>query len=142
MSALRANHPLFRRRRFFNGKPVGRRGEAGLPDIAWFAADGSEMADEDWGVGFAKSIAVFLNGQGIADRDMSGHRVLDDSFILCFNAHFEPIDFTLPPVEFGSGWRVVVATAAATATSAGALPAAATIVVDARSSVVLQAATE
>lgn len=142
VSALRANHPLFRRRRFFNGKPVGRRGEAGLPDIAWFAADGSEMADEDWGVGFAKSIAVFLNGQGIADRDMRGHRVLDDSFMLCFNAHFEPIDFTLPPVEFGSGWRVVVATAAATATSAGALPAAATIVVDARSSVVLQAVTE
>ncbi|BBC66799.1 hypothetical protein MMRN_36950 [Mycobacterium marinum] len=103
--------------------------------------------DQRWltrtgGVGFAKSIAVFLNGQGIADRDMRGHRVLDDSFILCFNAHFEPIDFTLPPVEFGSGWRVVVATAAATATSAGALPAAATIVVDARSSVVLQAVTE
>ncbi len=49
VSALRANHPVFRRRRFFNGKPVGRRGEAGLPDIAWFAADGSEMADEDWG---------------------------------------------------------------------------------------------
>ncbi|MEK0744513.1 hypothetical protein OSH93_13095, partial [Mycobacterium ulcerans] len=80
--------------------------------------------------------------QGIADRDMRGHRVLDDSLILCFNAHFEPIDFTLPPVEFGNGWRVVVATAAATATSAGALPAAATFVVDARSSVVLQAVTE
>ena len=94
-------HPVFRRRRFFSGKPVGRRGQDGLPDIDWFAPDGSEMTDEDWGAGFAKSVAVFLNGHGIPDHDARGARVLDDSFLLCFNAHYEPIEFTLPPVEFG-----------------------------------------
>lgn len=54
------------------------------------------MTDEDWGASFAKSVAVFLNGHGIPDRDARGQRVLDDSFLLCFNAHYEPIEFTLP----------------------------------------------
>ena len=96
MSALRAAHPVFRRRRFFCGRPVRKRGGDGLPDIAWFAPDGSEMSDEDWDSGFAKSIAVYLNGHGIPDLDERGQRVTDDSFVLCFNAHYEPIDFVLP----------------------------------------------
>ena len=53
------------------------------------------MSDEDWDSGFAKSVAVYLNGQGIPDLDVRGQRVTDDSFVLCFNAHHEPIDFTL-----------------------------------------------
>ena len=60
------------------------------------------MSDEDWGSGFGKSVAVYLNGQGIPDLDPRGQRVTDDSFVLCFNAHHEPIDFTLPPKEFGA----------------------------------------
>ncbi|WP_081258551.1 glycogen debranching protein GlgX [Mycobacterium kansasii] len=142
VSALRANHPVFRRRRFFSGKPVGRRGEDGLPDIAWFAADGSEMTDEDWGASFAKSIAVFLNGHGIPDRDLRGQRVFDDSFVLCFNAHHEPIEFTLPPAKFGEKWRTVVYTGARQLAPRDELPAAARLTVDARSTVVLQAASE
>src|SRR5258707_9598666 len=86
VSALRTAHPVFRRRRFFSGKPVGRRGDGGMPDITWFAPDGTEMTEEDWDSGFAKSIAVYLNGQGIADPDLRGQRVTDDSFVLCFNA--------------------------------------------------------
>ncbi|VAZ84649.1 Glycogen operon protein GlgX [Mycobacterium persicum] len=142
VSALRANHPVFRRRRFFSGKPVGRRGEDGVPDIAWFAADGSEMTEEDWGASYAKSIAVFLNGHGIPDRDLRGQRVLDDSFVLCFNAHHEPIEFTLPPAKFGERWRTVIYTGARRLAPCDELPAAATLTVDARSAVVLQAANE
>ncbi|KZS61970.1 MAG: glycogen debranching protein GlgX [Mycobacterium pseudokansasii] len=142
VSALRASHPVFRRRRFFSGKPVGRRGEDGLPDIAWFAADGSEMTDEDWGASFAKSIAVFLNGHGIPDRDLRGQRVLDDSFILCFNAHYEPIEFSLPPARFGEKWRTVIYTGARKLAPCDELPASARLTVDARSTVVLQAASE
>lgn len=142
VSALRASHPVFRRRRFFSGKPVGRRGEDGLPDIAWFAADGSEMTDEDWGASFAKSIAVFLNGHGIPDRDLRGQRVLDDSFILCFNAHYEPIEFSLPLARFGEKWRTVIYTGARKLAPCDELPASARLTVDARSTVVLQAASE
>jgi isoamylase len=139
VSALRTNHPVFRRHRFFSGKPVGRRGQGGLPDISWFAPDGTEMAEEDWGAGFAKSVAVFLNGQGIPDRDPRGQRVLDDSFVLCFNAHYEPIEFTLPPAEFGTGWRTVVYTGAEESAPPEELAAAVTLTVDAHTAVVLQA---
>jgi len=140
VSALRANHPVFRRRRFFSGKPLGRRGLDGLPDISWFAPDGAEMTDEDWGAGFAKSVAVFLNGHGIPGLDARGQQVVDDSFVLCFNAHHEAIEFTLPPAEFGAGWRTVVRTGAEGAPPAEELHAAGKLTVDAHSAVVLQAA--
>ena len=141
VSALRAAHPVFRRRRFFSGRPVRQRGSDGLPDIAWFAPDGSEMGDDDWETGFAKSVAVYLNGQGIPDLDVRGQRVTDDSFVLCFNAHHEPIEFTLPPKEFGPAWAPVIYTAdTATAEEAKPVTAGATVAVDARAVLVLQAA--
>ncbi|OBF60139.1 glycogen debranching enzyme GlgX [Mycobacterium sp. 852002-53434_SCH5985345] len=139
VSALRANHPVFRRRRFFSGKPLGRRGQDGLPDIAWFTPEGAEMTEEDWGAGFAKSVAVFLNGHGIPDRDARGQRVFDDSFLLCFNAHYEPIEFTLPPKEFGAAWQLVVFTGPEEETPAEEVPGGGTLTVDAHTAVVLQA---
>src|SRR6202021_487061 len=110
VSALRAAHPVFRRRRFFKGVPVRRRGAEAQPDISWFRPAGSEMRAEDGDSGFGKSGGVFLNGHGIPDLDARGQRVTDDSFFLCFNAHHELIEFTLPPVEFGPAWLPVVAT--------------------------------
>ncbi|MDR1998924.1 MAG: glycogen debranching protein GlgX [Frankiaceae bacterium] len=107
---LRGAHPVFRRRRFFDGRPVRRRGQVGLTDIGWFRPDGSEMTDEDWGSGFGRAIAVFLNGEGIPDRDLRGQRVVDDSFLILFNAHVEPIEFRMPGAEYASLWRVVVDT--------------------------------
>jgi glycogen operon protein len=86
VAALRAAHPVFRRKRFFNGRPVRQRGREGLPDISWFRPDGTEMSDEDWDSGFGKSVTVYLNGQGIPDLDARGRRVTDDSFTMCFNA--------------------------------------------------------
>jgi isoamylase len=142
VSAVRANHPVFRRRRFFDGKPVGRRGQGGLPDISWFTPDGAEMTDEDWGASFAKSLAVFLNGHGIPYLDARGQRVIDDSFLLCFNAHHEPIEFVLPPAEFGDCWRVVVYTGPQGALVSQELPAAAKFTVDDHTAVVLQAVSE
>ena len=138
VSALRAAHPVFRRRRFFSGRPVRQRGGAGLPDIAWFAPDGSEMSDEDWETAFAKSVAVYLNGQGIPYLDERGQRVTDDSFVLCFNAHHEPIQFTLPPKEFGASWKRVIYTGSDGAE--GPVEAGATVPVDARAVLVLEAA--
>jgi len=110
VSSLRRDHPVFRRRRFFDGLPVGRRGRKGLPDIAWLRPDGSQMTKQDWGSGFGRAVAVFLNGQGIADRDGRGERVVDDSFVLCFSAHHEHIQFMLPPASYGRNWQVVLDT--------------------------------
>jgi glycogen operon protein len=111
VTALRREHPTFRRRRFFEGRPVRGQDGATLPDIAWLRPDGSVMTEEDWGAGFGRAVAVFLNGEGIQGTDDRGGRVLDDSFILCFSAHHEPIDFT-PPAELQhASWQVVLDTA-------------------------------
>jgi isoamylase len=141
VSALRAAHPVFRRRRFFNGVPVRRRGAQGLPDISWFQPDGSEMSDEDWESGFGRSVSVYLNGLGIPGLDARGHRVTGDSFVLCFNAHDQPIDFTLPPEEFGPLWVPVIDTAELKTTGDERSPiaAGATVQVGARAMVVLEA---
>ena len=107
--ALRRAHPVFRRRRWFQGRPIRRAGE--VADIGWFRPDGSEMTDQDWGDGYAKSIGVFLNGEALPDPDERGERVRDDSFLLLLNAHHEPLPFTLPPSSWGGSWTVVLDTA-------------------------------
>ena len=116
---LRHAHPVFRRRRFFAGRPIVRPRSAdsqnrwaGLPDIAWFQPSGQEMTGEDWDSGFGKCVVAFLNGLGISEVDPRGERVTDDSFLLCYNAHYEDIEITLPGEEYGSRWAIVVDTAA------------------------------
>jgi isoamylase len=107
LSRFRKEHPVFWRRDWFQGRPL--RG-VGIGDIAWFKPDGEEMSDEDWANGFAKSLGVFLNGQGIVSPDRRGEEVADDSFYLLFNAHHEPLDFTLPPKKWAPQWVKVLAT--------------------------------
>jgi isoamylase len=138
--ALRHAHPVFRRRRFFTGRPVRRKGQEGLTDIGWFRPDGSEMTDEDWETGFGKSVAVFLNGDGIPDRDLRGERVVDSSFLVLFNAHFEDIEFHTPPEEYASTWTVVLDTAHPDVASADPVGAKEIVRVAARSVLLLEKA--
>ena len=35
---------------------------------------------------------------------MRGERILDDSYVLLFNAGHEDAEFTLPPERFGAQW--------------------------------------
>jgi isoamylase len=111
---LRAEHPVFRRRRFFRGQEAvrGRRGGHDRPaDIAWFTPAGEEMTDDDWAVGFAKSLTVFLNGDAITEPDPRGERIRDDSFLLLFNASELDLEFTVPPERYGQQWAKVLDTA-------------------------------
>ncbi|CAN5380261.1 glycogen debranching protein GlgX [soil metagenome] len=112
LTAFRKNHPVFRRRRFFQGKPIRKADE--LRDIAWFTPSGEEMKEQNWDDDFGKSIVVFLNGDAIADMDQRGMRVVDDSFLLAFNAHYENIEMTLPGRSYGESWSVVVDTSTGT----------------------------
>ena len=137
MAELRAKHPVFRRRRFFDGRPVNRRGDQ-LPDIGWFQPDGTAMSVDDWVSGFGKAVAVYLNGDGIPDHDGRGQRVKDDTFFVCFSAHFESIDFTLPPAEYGRQWCVVLDTADPQAGEGDSLAAVGTFSVGPRATVVLR----
>ncbi|MGD9986094.1 glycogen debranching protein GlgX [Pseudonocardia sp.] len=129
VAALRHAHPVFRRRRFFAGRPIRprRRSETGdtataLPDIAWFSPSGEEMTEQDWDSGFGKCVLVFLNGEGITEADHRGERVTDDSFLLLLNAHWEDIEATLPAAEFGTRWAVVVDSATGEVTSLATTP--------------------
>jgi glycogen operon protein len=78
-------------------------------DIGWFRPDGSEMQDADWQEAFAKSVGVFLNGDAIPSPDARGERVVDDSFLVLFNAHHEAIQWSIPTRLKGS-WRLVLDT--------------------------------
>jgi isoamylase len=106
--ALRREHPVFHRRRWFQGKAI--HGE-GVRDLGWFRNDGELMSDEDWQHGSAKSLGVFLNGDAIASLDDRGEQVVDDSFYVLFNSHHEALPYRLPArPDWGERWRKVLDT--------------------------------
>ncbi|HEY6361731.1 MAG TPA: glycogen debranching protein GlgX [Vicinamibacterales bacterium] len=105
--AFRREHPNFRRRGWFKGQPIHGHGAS---DIAWFKPDGTEMSDHDWAEWFAKSFMVFLNGDALLSKDERGRQVRDDSFLLLFNAHVDPVSFTLPGNPWGQTWVPVLDT--------------------------------
>ncbi|HET9655024.1 MAG TPA: glycogen debranching protein GlgX, partial [Kineosporiaceae bacterium] len=108
--ALRRDHPVFRRRRFFKGE-ASQGGESEIGDIAWFTPGGTKMTHEDWTNGYARALAVFLNGERLMDPDKRGQRVLDDSFLVMFNADANDLEFGVPPEEYGTWWSVLLDTA-------------------------------
>jgi isoamylase len=113
--AFRLAHRVFRRRRFFEGRPIHG---SGVEDIAWFAPSGDQMEDEHWDEVFAKALAVFLNGAELA-RGRRGERQVDDSFLLLVNAAAEDIPFTIPDGHWGSVWTRVIDTAAGVVDDSG-----------------------
>ncbi len=109
LSDLRKNHPVFHRRRFFQGNDAQSRD--GLADIVWLNPASEKMSQEDWDNGWARSMGVFLNGSAIPTPDRRGNPIRDDSFLFFFNAHYEPVEFTLPDQEYGEAWEIAVSTA-------------------------------
>jgi isoamylase len=107
LAGLRRDHPVFRRRRFFRGRP-DPGGE--ISDIVWLTSAGQEMTQEDWQAGYARSLAALLNGEAISEPDPRGGRVVDAKFLLLFNTHSQPITFTLPEATLAPGWEVVIDT--------------------------------
>ena len=108
---LRRQHPTFRRRGWFHGRDI--RGPA-VEDIGWYTPAGEEMTDADWNSGYAKSIAVFLNGDQIPSTDAHGERISDASFLVLVNAYWDPLAFTIPAAVGRNDWVPVVDTASVT----------------------------
>jgi isoamylase len=105
---LRRDHAVFRRRRFFHGRPVeGTHDE--LSDIAWFTAEGTQMTQREWQAAHARSLVVFLNGNAISEPGPRGERVTDDSFLLMFNAAPRAQEFVVP-AHHGKEWQLIVDT--------------------------------
>ena len=107
--SLRLAHPVLRRRRFFRGQTVRHPGQP-LPDLVWLLPDAHEMTDEDWRRSDAHSVGVFLNGDAIAEPGPRGRRLVDDSFLLLLNSHWEPVDFRLPHAAYGERWTALIDT--------------------------------
>ncbi len=101
LSALRHAHPVFRRRRFFAGRPVSGSEAA---DLVWLRPDGQPMTDDDWETAYARSLGVFLNGSELPERDARGQPVVDDFFLLFLNAGDDGVDFVVPKGEYGESW--------------------------------------
>jgi isoamylase len=130
--ALRREHPVLRRRRWFQGRSI-----RGSVDLGWCKPDGAEMSDDDWDdAASAPAVGIFLNGDAITDRDRRGQRVTDDSFLLLFNGHADAIDWTLPK-QWGQWWELITDTGDPGQEGA-ALESSETLQVAGRSVVVLQ----
>ena len=104
---LRHDHPVFRRRKFFEGRRI--RG-ADVEDLAWFEPSGQEMTDEAWQTDFVRSILVRFGGDAVDELDEEGAPVRDDSFLLILNGDHESVTFVLPPHP-GARWERVLDTA-------------------------------
>ncbi len=105
--ALRREHPVFRRRNFFQGRAIHG---ADTKDIHWFKPDGHEMSDHEWTHDFARCLGVCLCGETIEERDQRGQVIRDDNFLLLFNSHHETIPYTLPLLSKGSQWQPILDT--------------------------------
>lgn len=97
---FRKTHPTFCRRMWFKGKQIRGKDNG---DIVWFLPEGTYMTEENWNMGFAKSLAIYLNGNNVS-LTRKGESINDDHFYLLFNAHYQPLRFLLPPVTYGKQW--------------------------------------
>ena len=106
---LRKTQPVFRRRHFFQGRPIHG---AEIKDLYWLKADGAEMSDTDWNAGHAQCLCMGLPGDQITEMGERGERISGDNFAILFNAHHEPIAFRLGARDRGLRWTCVFDTAA------------------------------
>ncbi|PSN18407.1 glycogen debranching enzyme, partial [filamentous cyanobacterium CCP5] len=107
MIEFRQTHPVFYRRHWFQGREIHG---SGVHDICWYNSDGSEVTDEEWHDSSAKAIGIFLNGAELPDPDPKGQRILDDDFLLFFNAQPETQEFAPPANLAPEGWELLIDT--------------------------------
>jgi glycogen operon protein len=104
---LRRENPVFRRRYFFQGRPIHG---LDVKDLYWLTPGGAEMADSDWNAGHAQCLGMGLMGDQIEETDEHGRRIIGDSFLILFNAHHQSVSFRLGGRARGLNWEVLVDT--------------------------------
>ena len=101
MINLRKRHPVFRRRRFFQGRPI--KG-ANVKDLLWLSPGGKEMSEDEWRDPSVRCLGMLLSGQGLDETDERGRKVGDENFLVLLNAHHEDVGFTLPASVPSTRW--------------------------------------
>lgn len=104
---LRMEHPIFRRRNYFQGRPI--RG-SNIKDVMWLRSDGQEMSDQDWNSSWVRCFGIFLAGSIPDETDEKGIPVHDNSMVLIFNSHHDRITFTMPSYLPSSEWKMIINT--------------------------------
>src|SRR3954453_23362717 len=102
------DHPVLRRRKFFQGRRI--RG-AEVQDIAWLDPTRAEMTDEMWNSPDVRVLGVRLNGDAIQEVNERGERIAGDTLLLMLNAGAEPISFVLPATSPIERWETLIDTA-------------------------------
>jgi glycogen operon protein len=98
---FRRTQPVLTRRKYFQGRSI--RG-AEVKDIYWLDPSGREMTDEAWNAPFVRSLGVLMIGNASDELDEHGRQVVGDTLLILLNAHHEPVDFVLPPIEPHQAW--------------------------------------
>jgi isoamylase len=101
---LRKNNPVFRRRDFFQGRPIHG---LDVKDLYWLTSNGTEMADADWDAGHARCLGMGLMGEQIDETDQHGQRIIGDLFLVLFNADHECVSFRLGGRAQGLDWDLL-----------------------------------
>lgn len=104
---FRLAHPVFCRRKWFQYRSIK---EKNITDIEWFLPEGHAMSEEHWQTSYAKSLGVFLSGEGIHAKSEKGEKIFDDSFYIMFNAHYDAVTFKLPDERWGKSWLPILDT--------------------------------
>ena len=105
--AFRAAHPVFRRRKIFEGREVGG---SGVKDVGWFGASGTELDAAGWSQSDINPLGMFLHGQAAFGRSTVSERRTDDSFLLLFNGGSKRGRFKLPGHPWADQYERVIDT--------------------------------
>ncbi|HEY6078848.1 MAG TPA: glycogen debranching protein GlgX [Polyangiaceae bacterium] len=134
---IRREHPALRRSKFFQGLDVtGTK----LHDLLWFGVDGQPMAQQDWQNPETRAVQMFLAGRGIDDVDDDGRPLVDDNLLLCLNSSDTELRVVLPHLDsVREPWTVLLDTSDDT-NRARLPPGAPSLLVPARSTLLLRAA--
>jgi isoamylase len=106
---LRAAEPVFRRRNFFQGRPISG---GDVKDIYWVSPAGREMQQEDWSTPLS-CLGVLLVGEEIGDLDDDGGPITGGSYLVLLNAMGTRTDFVMPERLAALDEQVVLDTASA-----------------------------
>jgi isoamylase len=136
---FRADHPVFHRRQWFQGRAIHG---SEVKDIAWFTWKGEQMADEDWSGGAVNCLGIFVYGKAIPNPNPRAERVTDDSFYVVLNAHHESFAITLPGPQWSEKWVLEMDTATGWLEEQRVFAASDEVTVESRSLVILRSLEE
>ncbi len=106
--AITRKNPVFRRRRFFSGGPVG---DSAVKDVSWIRPGGGEMTQEDWSDPRSQCLGMMIDGDASDDVDERGRPTRGETLLLLLNASNRAQQFVLPRVPERGHWGEMVNTA-------------------------------